>query len=245
MKVKRHIKAATKALEEKGLKVVALLHPFGDDGNACIVAKGDGMYRFCTLQKAGCSQQLDNETLGQLEKASMHFFSTRDDYCVNYRFDLMVMDKAEGVWKVGTVIRDWPNSSHSAVEYGHGEISGNVPPEMHAKVVQGIDRYLEEKGWTVIETGWTGRYGTVDLVALDVEGVLVLVEVRVCAYPGEGFPQMPKAKWNETRTRLVAEDYVRENAAFSSKSTRYDAFDVKVVADHGAALRMHHNVFEW
>jgi len=48
-------------------------------------------------------------------------------------------------------------------------------------------KYLEEKGYKILEKNWKRKFGEIDIVAGDPEGALVIVEVKTMRFSGGGF----------------------------------------------------------
>ena len=52
-----------------------------------------------------------------------------------------------------------------------------------------VERYLRERGCTVLDRQWRCRYGELDLVARDSQGTVCFVEVKL---RGPGFAALPR-----------------------------------------------------
>lgn len=99
---------------------------------------------------------------------------------------------------------------------------------LNDKATKAASRYLEHRGYTVLETAWKCPAGTCDVVAED-DDALVFVDVSVRRDAERGFP----AEWSgeDVRDR-------RERIALAWLAEHEDAVDVPVRFDNIAMLVM-------
>ena len=86
--------------------------------------------------------------------------------------------------------------------------------ELQKKAVKAATRFIERKGYELLETGWTSPEGTqIDLVAND-EDTLVFIDVTAIEY-GEGGFEGGKVKRGDlgARLRVSASHFAAEHAA--------------------------------
>ena len=89
-------------------------------------------------------------------------------------------------------------------------------------------RYLQDKGWRILERNFSAPYGELDLVAKDGK-TLVFVEVKTRAYSAYGGPLMAVTPAKQKRLALTAASYIK------AKSVKFDGirFDVLCVLPQG------------
>ncbi len=89
-------------------------------------------------------------------------------------------------------------------------------------------RYLQAKGWSILERNFSAPYGELDLVAKDGK-TLVFVEVKTRAYSAYGGPLMAVTPAKQKRLALTAASYIK------AKSVKCDGirFDVLCVLPQG------------
>ena len=105
------------------------------------------------------------------------------------------------------------------------------------KAKQGVRRYLEIKGYEVLEDGWYHGKDSVDFIATDEDGALVFIDCEVNANAGEGIPEeAPDRKAFER----IAAAYLAESD-LSSIEVRYDIVGVLVISEDRALIRHHIN----
>ena len=89
-------------------------------------------------------------------------------------------------------------------------------------------RYLQEKGWRILERNFSAPYGEVDIIAQDGK-TLVFAEVKTRAYRAYGGPLMAVTPAKQKRLALTAASYIK------AKSVKCDGirFDVLCVLPQG------------
>lgn len=105
------------------------------------------------------------------------------------------------------------------------------------KAKQGVSRYLEIKGYEILEDGWCHGKDSVDFIATDEDDALVFIGCEVNANAGEGIPEeAPDRKAFER----IAAAYLAESD-MSSVEVRYDIVGVLVIGENRALIRHHIN----
>jgi putative endonuclease len=93
-------------------------------------------------------------------------------------------------------------------------------------------RYLEQKGYRIVERNFRSRFGEIDLVVED-EKFLVFVEVRLRKSSYFGLPEETVDQRKQHKLRLTAEFYLQRHP--TNKQPRFDV--VALYADKGMDTR--------
>lgn len=102
---------------------------------------------------------------------------------------------------------------------------------------QGVRRYLELKGYEILEDGWCHGRDSVDFIATDEDDALVFIDCEVSENAGEGIPEeAPDRKAFER----IAAAYLVE-ADLSNTEVRYDIVGVLILGESRALIRHHIN----
>lgn len=103
------------------------------------------------------------------------------------------------------------------------------------KAKQGVRRYLEIKGYEVLEDGWRHGKDSVDFIATDEDGALVFIDCEVNANASEGIPEeAPDRKAFER----IAAPYLAE-ADLISAEVRYNIVGALIIGGSRALIRHH------
>lgn len=102
-------------------------------------------------------------------------------------------------------------------------------------------RFLELRGYKVLDRDWACPAGEVAIVAED-EGVLVFVEVNTRADASEGFEDEGLTDEKRKRYEMVAAYYLKEGDK-PDGSVRFDVISLMVLKANKAFLRHHINAF--
>lgn len=112
--------------------------------------------------------------------------------------------------------------------------------ELQEKAVKAAARFIERKGYELLEAGWTSPEGTrIDLVAND-EDTLVFIDVTATEY-GEGGFEGGKVKRSDLE--IAAASWLAANSPDGEIQVRFDIIDMLVVSADRALLRHHINAF--
>lgn len=112
--------------------------------------------------------------------------------------------------------------------------------ELQEKAVKAATRFIERKGFELLEAGWTSPEGTqIDLIAND-EGTLVFIDVTATEY-GEGGFEGGKVKRGDLE--IVAASWLAVNSPDGEIQFRFDIIDMLVVNTGRALLSHHSNAF--
>ena len=119
----------------------------------------------------------------------------------------------------------------------HFRVDELTPHQLGAEGERIAGVYLELAGYTVLERNWLCLCGEADLIALDPEGVCVLVEVKTRLSTGRGIPPLPElavdARKRE-RYRRIASCYV-DLTGF--EKVRVDVLAITISLDCHAQVR--------
>lgn len=98
-------------------------------------------------------------------------------------------------------------------------------------------KYLEEQGYTIVETNYRSPDGEIDIVASK-DGMIAFVEVRAKSSLNCGTPEESVTTRKKRKLVLVAQDYVQKHN-LSESSWRIDFIAVEV-DNTGKPLRIEH-----
>ena len=99
--------------------------------------------------------------------------------------------------------------------------------ELQEKAVKAATRFIERKGFELLDTGWTSPEGTqIDLVAND-EDTLVFIDVTATEYVEGGF-KGDKVKRGDLE--IAAASWLAVNSPDGEMLVRFDIIDMLVVS---------------
>ncbi|MEG0376751.1 MAG: YraN family protein [Raoultibacter sp.] len=102
-------------------------------------------------------------------------------------------------------------------------------------------RFIERRGFKILETEWSCSEGSIDIVAED-DNDLVFIEVKTRKSSGEGFPVEVDTDDKRVRLEKIAAHYLA-NYENLDCSVRFDVISILVIDEHKAFLRHHTNAF--
>lgn len=102
-------------------------------------------------------------------------------------------------------------------------------------------RYLERRGFEILERNWICPYGEADIIAQD-EGTLVFVEVKTRSNADKGLPEEAVDEKKRDRYERIAAAFL---AAYETVdiAVRFDVVSILVIGNERALLRHHTNAF--
>ena len=111
--------------------------------------------------------------------------------------------------------------------------------EMQSRAVQAAQRFVERRGYTVLDTGWSPEEGAgaIDIVAQDDE---TIVFIDVTAAGTDGFEN---GHTERGTLEVLAARYLGEHAPEGDVGVRFDTIDMMVVSADRALLRHHISAF--
>lgn len=107
---------------------------------------------------------------------------------------------------------------------------------------EAASRYLDRRGYTVLETAWTCPAGTADIVAKDGD-VLVFADVSSRNSAERGFPSESRGKKIRTQRENIAIAWLAEHEDAVNETVRFDNLALLVVDSERAFIRHHINAF--
>lgn len=110
------------------------------------------------------------------------------------------------------------------------------------KATEAASRYLDRRGYTVLETGWTCPAGTADIVAKDGD-ILVFADVSSRDSAERGFPSESRSKKIRARRENIAIAWLAEHADAVNETVRFDNLALLVVDSERAFIRHRINAF--
>lgn len=105
---------------------------------------------------------------------------------------------------------------------------------------QAASRYLDHRGYTVLETGWTCPAGTADIVAKD-GNAIVFADVASRSSAERGFPSESHSKKERTRRESIAIAWLAEHEDVVDMPVRFDNIALLIVGNDRAMVRHHIN----
>lgn len=117
--------------------------------------------------------------------------------------------------------------------------------ELHYKGLDAAVRYLELRGYEVLETEWECRFGTIELVAKDADGTLCFIKVKTHQGTESGLPSEEMCQDRQAQLEKIALCYLMESDAWSDQDdVRFDSIGICVAEPHKALLRHHRKCFD-
>lgn len=111
--------------------------------------------------------------------------------------------------------------------------------ELQEKAAKAATRFIERKGYELLEAGWTSPEGTrIDLIAND-EDTLIFIDVTATEY-GEGGFEGGKVKRSDLE---IAASWLAAKSHDGEIQVRFDIIDMLVVSTDRALLRHHIHAF--
>ena len=107
----------------------------------------------------------------------------------------------------------------------------------YQKATQGVRRYLELRGYEILEDGWCHGKDSIDFIARDENDDLVFIKCTIHGNEGEGIPE---EKPDRKAFERIAAAYLTESDCDNS-TVRFDLVSLLVIGDSRALLRHHIN----
>ena len=113
--------------------------------------------------------------------------------------------------------------------------------ELGRRGEQAAVRFLERKGYEILETNWECFAGEADIISID-EETLVFTEVKTRTSIEKGFPAEAVDAKKRERYEKIAACYLRGYDG-PSQRVRFDVISILVISEDRAFLRLHTNAF--
>lgn len=97
--------------------------------------------------------------------------------------------------------------------------------------------WLESRGCRILDRNWRTRYGELDIVAVDPQGVIVFVEVKTRRSTRYGLPQESVTAAKRTHLRRAAVQWLIDpDHRVPHRGTRFDVIAITVDAADSASI---------
>lgn len=110
---------------------------------------------------------------------------------------------------------------------------------------QATTAWLEMRGWTILARRWRCPDGELDIVALDPDGVLVAVEVKLRRSPRTGDPSSSLGRRRLGRLRVALRRFRAESAGRIGDGLRVDLVAIQPATSDTWRLTHHRAVDAW
>lgn len=123
-----------------------------------------------------------------------------------------------------------------------------MPDSRHVlgqRAEQATATWLATRGWTILARRWRCPYGELDIVALDPDGVLVAVEVKLRRGARAGDPLESVDRLRRGRLRMALGRYRTEAPMAVGDGLRIDLVALRPANEGGWRLAHHRGVDAW
>lgn len=103
------------------------------------------------------------------------------------------------------------------------------------------EKFLERRGYEILETGWTCDAGTVDVVALAPEGELVFAVAELGDDWASGFPAERLGEESRTRMEMASASWIATHDAPEGR-VRFDVLTAIVLNAAGGRVYVRHHI---
>lgn len=120
------------------------------------------------------------------------------------------------------------------------------PKNMHNKTIgmRGEDaatKFLENKGYSILDKNWKCKMGEIDIVAKD-EETIVFVEVKTRTNVENGLPEDAVGPKKRKKYETLAAMYLQDHD-YIDMSVRFDVIGIMVLKKDRCFIRHHINAF--
>lgn len=120
------------------------------------------------------------------------------------------------------------------------------PKNIHNKTIgrKGEDaakRYLQDKGYLILDRNWTCRMGEIDIVAKR-DDTLVFIEVKTRTNIERGLPEDAVGAKKRRKYECIAAMYLQDHD-YVDIAVRFDVIGILVIKNDRALVRHHVNAF--
>lgn len=113
--------------------------------------------------------------------------------------------------------------------------------DLARKGEQAAARYLERRGYDILEMNWSCTFGEADIIAKD-EACIVFVEVKTRTNVEHGLPEEAVTAKKRARYERIAGEYLSE-CPYVDIRVRFDVIGILVTGPDRALIRHHINAF--
>ena len=113
--------------------------------------------------------------------------------------------------------------------------------DLTAKAKEAAAKFLERRGYEILDRDWHCRAGIADLVCMD-DDALVFIKVKARSDSSKGFPSEETDNKRRDQFERIAMSYLASRS-LSDVSVRFDVVSIVVIGPGRAFLRHHVNAF--
>lgn len=159
----------------------------------------------------------------------------RDDIANDFGYDCDPFDCTEAMFE-----SPWAPGEPECHERSRSKPS---PREIGLRGEEAAARFLERRGYTVLERNWACPFGEVDIIALGPDDdELVFVEVKTRSTEATGLPEEAVGPAKRRRYESIALAYLRDSE-FTDMPILFDVIAISLADWDRALLRHHHRAF--
>ncbi len=103
--------------------------------------------------------------------------------------------------------------------------------------------YLEQNNYQILERNWHCRYGEIDIIAQDPNGVIAFIEVKTRRSVSAGLPQCAVTRNKQARIERIAMSYLNQEQEVSCP-VRFDVVAICVMSPQKVFLKHFEGSFE-
>ena len=116
------------------------------------------------------------------------------------------------------------------------------PKEVGRRGEAAAARFLERRGYEILERNWKCQYGEADIIARSEEGAIVFVEVKTRTSVAKGFPSEAVDAEKRGRYERIAASYLKD-CDVVDVPVRFDVVALLVCGTDRALVKHHINAF--
>ncbi len=115
--------------------------------------------------------------------------------------------------------------------------------DLSNRAIKAAEKFLERRGYEVIDRNWQNGASEIDLVARDEDGTVVIVDVAAREGAGKGFPHASEGA--RERMEAAAAQWLasQDDESLVDVRVRFDSVSMVVISEDRAFLRHHINMF--
>lgn len=113
--------------------------------------------------------------------------------------------------------------------------------DLGAKGEKAAAKFLDSKGYTILDKNWTCKFGEIDIVAR-LDNTIVFVEVKTRKTLSKGLPEDSVNAKKRKKYEILAASYLQDHD-YIDMSIRFDVVGIIVLDKEKAFIRHHINAF--
>ena len=119
----------------------------------------------------------------------------------------------------------------------------HILKDLLERAIKASATFLEGRGYEILDRNWSNGGSTIDIVARDEDGVIVVVDVKARVGADKGFPVDTEASRERLESAAAQWLAAHDDEELIDVSVRFDAISMMVIDDSRAFLRHHINRF--